>query len=84
MRATCQDLVGRQIHTAAVCPGFTATEMLNEHLQANPALRDAIAANVVLGRLAEPAEIAETLWFCAHNPVINGAVLHANLGQVET
>ena len=84
MRATCQDLVGRGIHTAAVCPGFTKTEMLTEHLSANPEMRNAISSNVVMGRLAQPSEIAETLWFCARNPVLNSAVIDANLGQVET
>ncbi|MDG1905663.1 MAG: SDR family NAD(P)-dependent oxidoreductase [Arenicella sp.] len=84
MRATCQDLVGRGIHTAAVCPGFTETEMLTEHLSANPEMRNAISSNVVMGRLAQPSEIAETLWFCARNPVLNSAVIDANLGQVET
>ncbi|MCH8142060.1 MAG: trypsin-like serine protease, partial [Proteobacteria bacterium] len=28
-------------------------------------------------------EIAETLFWAANNPVINGSVIHANLGQVE-
>jgi 3-oxoacyl-[acyl-carrier protein] reductase len=32
MRATCQDLMGTGIHTAMVCPGFTDTEMLRNHL----------------------------------------------------
>ncbi|MEM6775057.1 MAG: SDR family oxidoreductase, partial [Pseudomonadota bacterium] len=32
MRATCQDLMGSGIHTAMVCPGFTDTEMLRNHL----------------------------------------------------
>ena len=35
------------------------------------------------GRLVAPEEIAETLYWSAHHPVINGAVLHANLGQIE-
>ena len=83
MRATCQDLIGCSIHTAAICPGFTETEMLAEHLGANPEVRDQIASQVVMGRLVQPSEIAETLWFAAQHPVINGAVLHANLGQVE-
>ena len=46
-------------------------------------LREQIAAQVVMGRLASPGEIADTVWFAAQHPVINGAVLHANLGQVE-
>ena len=32
MRSTCQDLVGRGISTACICPGFTNTEMLQDHV----------------------------------------------------
>ena len=84
MRATCQDLAGSMVHTAAVCPGFTETEMLKEHLGANPDIYDQITAGIAHRRLAQPEEIAETLLFCANNPVINGAVLDANLGQIES
>ena len=83
MRATCQDLVGSQIHTACVCPGFTETEMLKEHLGKNPDLMAEITAMIAHGRLVQPDEIAATIWFCATNPVINGAIIDANLGQVE-
>ena len=81
MRATCQDLAGRGIHTACVCPGFTDTEMLRAHVPAEA--MPAIAAMSAHGRLIAPEEIAETLFWVAANPVVNGAVLHANLGQVE-
>ena len=37
-----------------------------------------------LSRLIEPSEIADTIVFCAESPVINGAVIHANLGQNPT
>ncbi len=84
MRATCQDLAGSMIHTAAVCPGFTETEMLSEHLGENPKVYNQITAGIAHRRLAQPTEIAETLWFCAQNPVINGTILDANLGQIET
>lgn len=84
MRATCQDLAGSMIHTAAVCPGFTETEMLKEHLGANPDVLQQITQGIAHRRLAQPAEIAETLLFCANTPVINGTVLDANLGQIET
>ncbi|NND81087.1 MAG: SDR family oxidoreductase [Gammaproteobacteria bacterium] len=83
MRATCQDLAGSQIHTACICPGFTETEMLQAHLGANPEVRQQITSGITLGRLAQPAEIAQTVWFASQNQVINGAVIHANLGQVE-
>lgn len=84
MRATCQDLAGSMIHTAAICPGFTETEMLSEHLGANPGIYDQITATIAHGRLAQPSEIADTIWFASQTPVINGAIIDANLGQIET
>ena len=83
MRATVQDLAGQGIYSACVCPGFTDTEMLRDHLGGNQQIIDAIKGEITQGRLLEPEEIAQTLWFCGTNPAINGAVLHANLGQVE-
>lgn len=84
MRATCQDLAGAPgIHTACVCPGFTDTEMLRAHVGADTGVLESVAAGVAFHRLVEPDEIARLLYFCAENPVINGAVLHANLGQLE-
>ncbi len=81
MRATCQDLAGRGIHTACICPGFTDTEMLRSHVP--PEAMEVIKGMTAYDRLIAPGEIATTLLFCAQNPVINGAVIHANLGQVE-
>ncbi len=83
MRATVQDLAGSGIHSACVCPGFTDTDMLRGHIKNDPDVIAAITANVSAGRLITPAEIADTLYFCAHSPVISGAVIHANLGQIE-
>ncbi|TXS92156.1 SDR family oxidoreductase [Parahaliea maris] len=84
MRATCQDLMGTGIHTALICPGFTDTEMLRTHIGDDAVVVDAISAMNSFNRLIEPAEIAELLHWAHHNPVINGAVLHANLGQRES
>ena len=81
MRALCQDLAGTGIHTACICPGFTNTEMLREHVPADAMA--AVAGMSAFDRLIEPAEIAETLLFAASHPVVNGAVIHANLGQRE-
>ena len=84
MRATCQDLMGRGIHTALVCPGFTDTEMLRTHIGTDPEVEAGIAGLNSFGRLIDPREIAELVRWAHHNPVINGAVLHANLGQKES
>lgn len=82
MRATCQDLAGRGIHTACICPGFTDTEMLRHHVPEEA--MDSVRAMSAFNRLVDPGEIADTLHWAARQPVINGAVLHANLGQVES
>jgi NAD(P)-dependent dehydrogenase (short-subunit alcohol dehydrogenase family) len=81
MRATCQDLAGREIHTACICPGFTDTEMLREHVPEDAL--SSVAAMSAYSRLVNPDEIADTLHWAATNPVINGSVIHANLGQIE-
>lgn len=83
MRATCQDLASSGIHTACICPGFTNTEMLRAHVGESQEILDSIAAGSAFGRLIEPTEIARTICFAADNPVINGAIIHANLGQIE-
>jgi NAD(P)-dependent dehydrogenase (short-subunit alcohol dehydrogenase family) len=83
MRSTCQDLVGSGIHTTCVCPGFTDTEMLRAHVGEDEEILKQIASGVTQGRLVEPLEIANSIYFCANNPVLNGAVIHANLGQIE-
>ena len=83
MRATCQDLMGRGIHTALICPGFTDTEMLRNHIGQDQKIIEAISAMNSFGRLVEPEEIARLIFWAHSNPVINGAVLHGNLGQVE-
>jgi len=82
MRATTQDLVGRGIHTACICPGFTETEMLMSHLQTDEVKRQ-IASMLSFNRLVQPAEIADLLYFASQNPAINGSMLHANLGMIE-
>lgn len=81
MRSTCQDLAGRNITTCCICPGFVNTEMLTDQVDA-ATLQHLIREKVTAGRLIEPQEIAELIYFCANNPVINGSVIHANLGQI--
>lgn len=85
MRATTQDLFHTGIHSCCICPGFTDTEMLRTHLSHNSEVINRVKK--VMGveeRLIDPKEIAEVVHFALENPVLNGAVLHANLGQKES
>jgi len=86
MRATCQDAAGSGVHTVCVCPGFVETEMLRAHIAAAGDVDSTLRALGNLsghGRLIQPAEIARLLLACAEQPVLDGAVIHANLGQIE-
>lgn len=83
MRSNCQDLVSRDIHTANICPGFTNTAMLQKHFQDDPESYQQLCQQIAFGRLVQPEEIANLVLFCAQSPMVNGAVYHANLGQVE-
>ncbi|MAJ53972.1 MAG: short-chain dehydrogenase [Cellvibrionales bacterium TMED79] len=83
MRATCQDLIGAEIHTAMICPGFTDTEMLKQHLGGDTELMHEIGSQNSFGRLVTPDEIASVITWAHQSPVVNGTVIHANLGQME-
>ena len=84
MRSTCQDLAGTGIHTACICPGFTDTEMLRDNVGDDPQVLEAIAGMQTFNRLVKPEEIAQAIYSVTQQPVFNGAVLHANLGQVAS
>jgi 3-oxoacyl-[acyl-carrier protein] reductase len=83
MRATCQDLLGRGIHTVCICPGVTDTETLRKRVGGDEAVFETLRAMTGEGRLIEPDEIAQVIAFAAAQPVLNGTVIHANLGQKE-
>lgn len=83
MRATCQDLADLQIHTCCVCPGPTDTQMLQQRFTEVPELEANLTTLSTFNRLVQPEELAQLIWFCSNNPIINGGVLHGNLGQRE-
>ena len=83
MRVTCQDLMDKGIHTACICPGATDTQMLRTVLNNDAILLEQVKSMNAQHRLIEPTEIAQTIYFVATQPVLNGAVIHANLGQKE-
>lgn len=62
----------------AICPGFTMTGMAEDYLESRGG--DKLLADIPLGRVAEPAEIAEIAYFCAvQAPAsMTGAVIDAN------
>ncbi|MCX8514003.1 MAG: SDR family NAD(P)-dependent oxidoreductase [Burkholderiales bacterium] len=83
MRSTCQDISTIGIHTCCICPGFTDTKMLKEHLTKTGRSLNEIADYITMNRLIKPQEIADFIWHCSNNPILNGSVLHANLGFIN-
>jgi NAD(P)-dependent dehydrogenase (short-subunit alcohol dehydrogenase family) len=81
MRATQQDFSGRLVHTCCVCPGVTATPMVSDNKAINNKF---LQDRVSFGRLIDPDEIAKFIYYCSSTPIVNGSVLHANLGQINT
>jgi len=77
-KSLAQELAGRSILVNSVAPGFIATDMTESLPEA---ARDAILARIPLGRMGEPAEIADVVAFLAtRGTYLNGTVVHVNGG----
>jgi 3-oxoacyl-[acyl-carrier protein] reductase len=79
-RALARELGSRNITVNCVAPGFIATDMTDSLSEAQ---KSALLAQVPLGRLGTPEEIAATVAFLASPEAgyITGAELHVNGGM---
>lgn len=79
-KALAQEGAAKGITVNAVCPGYIATEMV---MAVPEKIRDSIIAQIPVGRLGEPDEIARCVAFLASDSAgfITGATLSANGGQ---
>ncbi len=81
-RSLADALGPRQITVNAVAPGVTETGKL-ARLHANPRLRAATEAITALGRLGQPADIADAVAFLASDDArwVTGQVLDVSGGM---
>ena len=79
-RALARELGSRNITVNCVAPGFIATDMTDALQQAQ---KDALLAQIPLGRLGAPQEIADAVAFLASPQAgyITGTELHVNGGM---
>ncbi len=66
------------IYAFAICPGFTMTGMAQDYLESRGG--DKLLADIPLGKVADPEEVAAIAKFCALDapPSMTGAVLDIN------
>lgn len=69
---------GQGIYAFAICPGFTMTGMAEDYLESRGG--DKLLADIPLGKVADPQEVAAIAKFCALDapPSMTGAVLDVN------
>ncbi|MEP7315317.1 MAG: SDR family oxidoreductase [Sphingomicrobium sp.] len=77
-KSIARGYAGEGILAFAVCPGFTASEMVEEYLDSRGGAK--LLADIPLGRVATPDEIAEVIrWLATDAPAsTTGAVIDAN------
>ncbi len=66
------------VYAFAICPGFTMTGMAEDYLSSRGGKK--LLADIPLGKVADPEEVAEIAAFCALRapPSMTGAVLDVN------
>lgn len=79
-KALAQEGARNNVTVNAICPGYIATEMV---MAVPEKVRDSIIAQIPVGRLGEPEEIARCVVFLASDEAsfITGSTISANGGQ---
>ncbi|MEM1163839.1 MAG: SDR family oxidoreductase, partial [Pseudomonadota bacterium] len=79
-KALAQEGAMKGITVNAICPGYIATDMV---MAVPEKVRDSIIAQIPVGRLGEPEDIARCVCFLSSDEAgfITGATLTANGGQ---
>lgn len=77
-KSIARGFASQQIYAFAICPGFTMTGMAEDYLASRGG--DKLLADIPLGRVAMPEEVATLVRFCALEapPSMTGAVLDIN------
>ena len=77
-KSIARGYAGQDILAFAVCPGFTMTGMADDYLASRGG--DKLLADIPLGRVADPAEVANAVTYLALTapPSMTGAVIDVN------
>ncbi len=65
-KAAALEYASQGIRINAVCPGTTETPLVNGLMESEPGRLDAVIADIPIGRMGRPEEIASAvLWLCS-------------------
>lgn len=72
----------QRIRINAVCPVYTHSAMVDELIQAAPAMEERMRRMIPMGRFGQPEEIAQAiLWLCSHeNAFVTGQAIQLDGG----
>ena len=92
VRAAAAELARTGVTANAVCPGYADTPMTDATVAAiagrsgrsEDETRAALARRQPIGRLIDPAEVAETVRFCVVNAAVTGQGLNVDGGTVQS
>ena len=79
----CVSPASRRAVYSGVCEIMVYVAARNRGQRVGSLLMASIVSGITQQRLLRPEEIADVIYFCSNNAAVNGAVLHANLGQIE-
>ncbi|MDE0877961.1 MAG: SDR family oxidoreductase, partial [Sphingomonas bacterium] len=77
-KSIARGYAGEGILAFSICPGFTMTGMAEDYLESRGG--DKLLADIPLGKVADPEEIASVARYCALEapPSMTGAVIDVN------
>jgi 3-oxoacyl-[acyl-carrier protein] reductase len=81
-KALADEVASDGITVNCICPGFIATERIEELTRTKPEAMKQMLAQIPMGRIGNPSELAATVAFLASEPAsyITGAVLQVDGG----
>src|SRR5262245_57647698 len=85
-KALSDEVAKDGITVNSICPGFIATERVEELQRAKPEMMKQTIAQIPLGRIGTPEELAAAVTFLASEPAsyITGAVLQVDGGFIRS